>query len=106
MDVDPQIAALMSLRLLSNGTNHKNDIFYKYTMKITAGSAGYDDDGRPILAGVKELVDMFHAAFEKLFAEELKRENVLFFLVLENTHRTELDGATFMSKAWGINPRA
>ena len=95
MNVDPQkIAATISMRLLSNGKNHKNHVFYNYTMKITAVSAVYDKYGRPITPGAEELVDMFHAAFGNLFAEELERDT-LFFLKLKDTHETELDGATF-----------
>ena len=106
MNVDPQkIAATISMRLLSNGKNHKNHVFYNYTMKITRVSVVYDKYGRPITPGVEELVDMFHAAFENLFAEELKRDDVLFFLKLKDTHETELDGATFTSRAWDINSR-
>ena len=74
-------------------------------MKITTVSAVYDKYGRPITPGAEELVDMFHAAFGNLFAEELERDT-LFFLKLKDTHETELDGATFTSRAWGINSRA
>ena len=107
MNVDPQkIAATISMRLLSNGKNHKNqNVFYNYTMKIIAVSVVYDKYGRPITPGVEELIGMFHAAFENLFAEELKRD-VSFVLKLKDTHETELDGATFTSRAWSINSRA
>ena len=106
MNVDPQkIAATISMKLLSNGKNHKNHVFYNYTMKIIAVNVVYDKCGRPITPGTEELVDMFHAAFENLFAEELERD-MLFFLKLKDTHETELDGATFTSRAWGVNLRA
>ena len=48
MNVDPQkIAATISMKLLSNGKNHKNHVFYNYTMKIIAVNVVYDKCGRP-----------------------------------------------------------